>query len=87
MELLQKLQEKIAKSAQAQSGQLSQQDLAKMQKELEQALEQMAKQYGSDEEIKKLAQEMLEAAKRAKELKECSSCAGGSGHKGHAGFG
>lgn len=70
MKRLAELQKKLGQMMQGEMPQLSPEELEKMLQELEKTLEEMAKKYGSDEAIRKLAQEILEAVKKLKELKE-----------------
>ncbi len=85
MKILAELQKQLQ---QLQSGgipQLSPEELERMLRELEKAIEELAKQFGDDEKIRELAKQILEAAKR---LKEGGTCKGsGRGHRPHFGFG
>ncbi len=67
MRLLAELQKQLGQLQQGQIPQLSPEELERMLRELEQALEELAKLYGDDEKIRELARELLEQAKRLKE--------------------
>ncbi len=67
MKLLSELQKQLQQMQQGQIPQLSPEDLERMLRELEKALEELAKQFGDDEKIRQLAEQILEAAKRLKE--------------------
>lgn len=85
MKLLAELQRQLQNLQRSQIPQISPEELERMLKELENAIEELAKRYGDDEKIRELARQILEAAKR---LKEGGTCRGsGLGHRPHFGFG
>jgi len=67
MKLLAELQKQLQQMQQGQIPQISPEELERMLRELEKAIEELAKQYGDDEKIRELAKQILEAAKRLKE--------------------
>ncbi|MCS7264310.1 MAG: hypothetical protein NZ805_05700 [Armatimonadetes bacterium] len=66
MKLLSELQKQLQQMQQGQIPQLSPEDFEKMLKELEKAIEELAKKYGDDEKIRELAKQILESAKQMK---------------------
>jgi len=67
MKLLSELQKQFENLREKQIPQVSPDELERMLKELERAIEELAKQYGDDEKIRELAKQILEAVKRLKE--------------------
>lgn len=67
MRILAELQKQLQQLQEGQIPQLSPEELEQMLKELEKAIEELAKQFGDDEKIRELARQILEAAKRLKE--------------------
>ncbi|MCS7187378.1 MAG: hypothetical protein RMK89_10545 [Armatimonadota bacterium] len=67
MKLLAELQKQLQQMQMGQIPQLSPEELEQMLKELEKAIEELAKQFGDDEKIRELAKQILEAVKRLKE--------------------
>jgi Sec-independent protein translocase protein TatA len=63
---LAELQKQLQQLQQGQMPQLSPEELERMLRELEKALEELAKQYGDDEKIRELARQLLEAIKQMK---------------------
>ena len=84
MEHLRKLTEEMRKNMQqqqnpnqAEKAQLSPEEIEKQLQELEKQLVELAKKYQSDEQIRQLAQQILEQVKQMKKLNQCNgACAG-----------
>jgi len=67
MKLLSELQKQLENLRESQIPQISPEEMERMLKELEKAIEELARQYGDDEKIRELAKQILEAVKRLKE--------------------
>lgn len=66
MKRLAELQKQLGQMAQGQMPQISPEELERMLREMEKALEELAKQFGDDEKIRELAKQLLEAVERLK---------------------
>ena len=88
IEAMKRLQELARKCQQleqnqdAQQRQLTQEEIERMARELEKRLEELAKRYGSDEQIRELAKQILEQVKKMKELSQCNGACAGMGMAG-----
>jgi len=80
MRHLQELAKKCQQLSQTQDARqrlLTQEEIERMARELERRLEELAKRYSNDEQIRELAKQILERVKQMKELSQCNgACAG-----------
>ncbi len=80
-ELARKCQQ-LGQNQNAQQRQLTQEEIERMARELEKQLEELAKRYSSDEQIRELAKQILEQVKKMKELSQCNGACAGIGMAG-----
>ena len=80
-ELARKCQ-KLGQNQNAQQRQLTQEEIERMARELEKRLEELAKRYSSDEQVRELAKQILEQVKKMKELSQCNGACAGIGLAG-----
>jgi hypothetical protein len=88
IEAMKRLQELASKCQQlgqnqnAQQRQLTQEEIERMARQLEKRLEELARRYSSDEQIRELAKQILEQVKKMKELSQCNGACAGIGMAG-----